>query len=335
MVVAAPYKETHTMKTTIIIPNHNGIRHLDACLQSLLADLGQFDGDTPVIVVDDASTDGSPAHLAARYPAVTVITLPEKSGFCHAVNSGIRAAATEYVILLNNDTTVRPGFCAALTQALADDPRAFSAAALMLRMDDPTRIDNAGDLYNALGWAYGRGKNRILNNTRYEKRPAIFSACAGAAIYRRDLLIELGLFDEAHFAYLEDADIGYAARLRGYTSRFCPAAVVLHVGSASSGSRYNPAKTDLASRNSVYLIAKNMPLPQIILNLPILLPGFFIKFLFFCTKKMGLRYLRGLANGLKLSFSPAAKARRVRFRPRHLRHYIRVQLELYANIFRR
>jgi GT2 family glycosyltransferase len=148
------------------------------------------------------------------------------------------------------------------------------------------------------------------------------------------MLIELGCFDETHFAYLEDVDIGYVARLRGYKNRFCPEAVVLHAGSAASGSRYNTFKTGLASRNSIYIIAKNMPLLQIVLNLPLLLIGFIIKYLFFCRKGMGFLYLRSLGQGLKLSFSKAARARKVRFKWKYLGYYLRVQLELYLNIFR-
>jgi GT2 family glycosyltransferase len=313
-------------ETTIIIPNYNGLRYLDACLKAVKAD-----SKTPVIVVDDGSTDGSVAYLAAHHPEVEVIALPQNKGFCHAVNTGIKKAASEYVILLNNDTAVRPGFVAALQMAIARDRRIFSVAAKMLDMNDPTRLDGAGDLYTALGWAYARGKGK--HSTCYEKETDIFSACAGAAIYRRRVIERLGYFDEAHFAYLEDVDIGYAARLRGYRNRYCPKAEVLHVGSAATGSRYNAAKTPLAARNSVYLIAKNMPPLQIAWNLPLLLLGFFLKFLFFCRKGLGLSYLRGLINGLRLSGTGAARARRVRFQRKHLKNYLRVQWELYVNIF--
>ncbi|MDR0220679.1 MAG: glycosyltransferase family 2 protein [Lachnospiraceae bacterium] len=313
--------------TTIIIPNYNGVPYLDACLQSVKAD-----SETPVIVVDDGSTDGSAEYLAAHYPEVEVIALPQNKGFCHAVNTGIKRAATPYVILLNNDTVVRPGFADALQTAIAKDRRIFSVAAKMLDMKKPSHIDGAGDLYTALGWAYARGKGK--HSACYEKEAEVFSACAGAAIYRRRVLERLGYFDEAHFAYLEDVDLGYAARLRGYRNRYCPKAEALHIGSAAFGSRYNAAKTALAARNSVYVIAKNMPPGQIVWNLPLLLLGFFIKFLFFCRKGLGFPYLRGLVDGFALSRAPAARARRVRFQRKHLKHYLRVQAELYVNIVR-
>ena len=320
-------------QVTIIIPNYNGIHYLDECLKSVYQDINRSDDKiTTVIIVDNSSTDGSTEFLTTNYPAVKIIALSENTGFCHAVNAGIRQAASEYVILLNNDTIVRPGFINALTRAIAKDRRIFSVAAKMLDMKNPEIIDNAGDFYNALGWAFSRGKGK--SSTRYQKKTAIFSACAGAAIYRRDIIAELGYFDEAHFAYLEDVDIGYAARLNGYKNYFCPQAEVLHAGSAASGSRYNEWKTDLASRNSVYLIYKNMPLVQIILNLPFLLIGFLVKCGFFCLKGMGRRYLRGLLQGVKLSFSASGRSRRVRWRWGSVGHYFVIQGELWGNMLK-
>jgi GT2 family glycosyltransferase len=314
---------------TIIIPNYNGREYLGECLKAIT----ENQITCVIIVVDDGSSDDSLELLATHYPEVKTISLASNMGFCHAVNVGIKATESEFVILLNNDTVVRPGFVEALQSAIAKDERIFSVAAKMLRMSDPSFIDSAGDIYTVFGWALGRGKGKKAN--RYQKEGTVFSACAGAAIYRRQYLEELGFFDEKHFAYLEDLDLGYAARLRGLRNRFCPQAEVLHAGSASSGSRYNPTKTALASRNSIYLIAKNMPLLQIVWNLPFLLLGFFIKFLFFCFKGMGRGYLAGLWQGIKLSYTKEARARKVRFRWKNLKYYLLVQLELYVNVFRK
>ena len=131
------------------------------------------------------------------------------------------------------------------------------------------------------------------------------------------------------FAYLEDTDIGYRARIYGYENWYAPKAVVYHVGSGTSGSRYNYFKTRYSSRNNVYLIYKNMPLLQIILNLPFLAAGFLIKFLFFAVKGMGKEYLAGIKNG----FSISHKGRKVPFSMKHLPNYARIQLELWKNIF--
>ena len=152
-----------------------------------------------------------------------------------------------------------------------------------------------------------------------------------AAIYRKKIMEKIGYFDEEHFAYLEDTDIGYRARIYGYENWYAPDAVVYHVGSGTSGSRYNHFKTRYSSRNNIYLIYKNMPLLQIILNLPFLAAGFLIKFLFFALKGMGKEYLAGIKNGFSISMNH----RKVPFSVKHLPNYCKIQLELWENMFRR
>lgn len=253
------------VKITVVIPNYNGIKYLEDCLCALYNQVE----DTPafeVLVVDNGSTDGSVEMLQNRLPQTKLIRLSENTGFCHAVNVGIQASEGPYVILLNNDTKPDTEFVKALYEAIQARERAFSVSAKMLMWDRPELIDDAGDRYCVFGWAYARGKGKPAAD--YDKPVEIFAACGGAAIYRRAVLEEIGLFDEAHFAYLEDIDIGYRAKLYGYRNYYEPKAAVLHYGSASSGSRYNVWKTGLASANSVYLIWKNMPFLQWLLNFP-------------------------------------------------------------------
>jgi len=316
---------------TVVIPNYNGIRFIEGALSSLFA---QEEG-TPryhVVVVDNGSEDGSRELVEEKFREVSLIALEENTGFCHAVNVGIQAADSPYVILLNNDTKVCPHFIKGLYEAMEADPEAFSVSAKMLMWDRHELLDGAGDRYCALGWAYSRGKGKAA--ARYDKPGRIFSACGGAAIYRKSVLNEIGLFDEAHFAYLEDLDIGYRAQIYGYHNLYEPSAEVIHYGSASSGSRYNVWKTSLAAANSVYIIAKNMPLLQWIWNLPLLTAGFFVKFIFFCGKKMGVPYLKGLWRGLQKSFSKVGRKRKIPFQMRHLGSYFSIQWQLYANLFR-
>lgn len=318
-------------EVTVVIPNYNGIRFLEGCLEALLR---QEEG-TPeyeILVVDNGSDDGSPALLRERFPQVRVVALPENTGFCHGVNVGIRLSETPYVILLNNDTKVRPGFVKALYSAIEGRKGAFSVSARMLMWDRPELVDDAGDRYCVLGWAYSRGKGRPAE--LYSRACEIFSSCGGAAIYRRSVFEEIGLFDEEHFAYLEDLDIGYRARIYGYRSYYEPGAEVVHYGSASSGSRYNEWKTSLASANNIYVVGKNMPLLQWLWNLPFLFLGFLAKFLFFCKKGMGRIYLKGLGKGFKRLFSQAGRARKVPFRMKHLGNYFAIQGQLYLNTLR-
>lgn len=324
-------KETgRTMKTTIVIPNYNGMKYLEGCLKALKQDAEA--SSAHILIVDNGSTDESVPWIKAHYPEAELICLAENTGFCHAVNEGIKRAATPFVLLLNNDTQVRPGFTAALTEAIGASERIFSVSAKMLDMKQESVIDNAGDLYCALGWAYARGKGRRADG--YNCRTRVFSACGGAAIYRKEILERIGCFDENHFAYLEDVDIGWRAGIYGYENWYEPKAEVLHAGSAVSGSRYNAFKTNLSSANSVYMIGKNMPLLQWLLNLPFLIPGFFIKALFFTVKGMGITYIRGCARGIKKSFSAEGRKQKVRFRRKNLVNYGRLQLALWLNLLR-
>lgn len=316
---------------TVVIPNYNGIKYLSDCLKAL----EEQEAGTPeftVLVVDNGSTDGSERQLEELWPEVQKIFLKENTGFCHAVNVGIQASETPYVILLNNDTKVKTGFIKSLYKAIQKDDRIFSISAQMLMWDRPDLIDDAGDRYCVLGWAYARGKGKEA--VRYDKAVEIFSACGGAAIYRKSVFEEIGYFDKEHFAYLEDLDIGYRARIHGYRSFYEPSAKVLHFGSASTGSRYNERKTMLSSANNIYVIGKNMPLLQLILNLPFLLLGFLVKFLFFCKKRMGMLYLKGLVQGLKRCFSAAGRRNKVPFRLSRLGNYLSIQAQLYLNTLR-
>ena len=210
------------MKSTVVIPNYNGMKFIEDCLQALEADESTL---FAVCIVDNGSTDGSLEWIRANCTRAKVIEMGENTGFCKAVNAGIKAADTPYVVLLNNDTKVEPGFVKALEEALEKDSRRFCVSAKMVDMYEPEVLDGAGDLYCALGWAFALGKGKKAD-THYTKEAEIFSACAGAAIYRRSLVEQLGYFDENHFAYLEDCDLGYRAQLYGYRSFYCPKAVV-------------------------------------------------------------------------------------------------------------
>ena len=280
------------IKTTIIIPNYNGLSFMEPCFESLKE---QTVRDFKVLVVDNGSTDGSVEWLKEH--RVPSIFLKENTGFSGAVNTGIRAADTPYVLLLNNDTRVEPGFVAAMERAMDQSPKIFSVSSRMIQMYHPELLYDAGDMYSILGWAYQRGVGRSVN--LYQKSCRVFSACAGAAIYRRAVFDEIGLFDELHFAYLEDIDVGWRAKLYGYDNVYCPDAAVYHVGSGTSGSRYNSFKVRLAARNCIYLNYKNMPGWQILLNAPFLLAGIFVKYLFFVKNGFGGDYVSGLKEGIR------------------------------------
>lgn len=315
------------IRSTVVIPNYNGIEYVENCLASL------EDEPVRVILVDNGSTDGSRELVQEKFPKVRLIAMDRNYGFCKAANRGMEASKTTYVILLNNDTVAEPGFVRALEKALDGDSRVFSGAARMVNLRRPGRIDDAGDYYCALGWAFAAGRDKPREN--YDSPREIFSACGGACIYRRKILERIGLLDENHFAYLEDVDLGYRARLYGYRNLYVPEAVVRHAGSASSGSRYNAFKAEQTARNSVYLAYKNMPPAQLLFNLPFLLAGFLIKQLFFIKKGLGGSWRKGMREGLCLCRSADGRKKRVRFEKKRLPVYVEIQWELLRNIWYR
>ena len=317
------------MKTTVIIPNYNGMQFLEVCLSSLREQ--KYDFET--ILVDNASGDDSLLYVRENFPEVQVIAADKNEGFSAAVNRGIKAATTPYVLLLNNDTRVEKDFVKKLETALDKKTDYFGIQAKMCMMSEPDRMDDAGDLYCALGWAFAIGKGKPQKN--YNRFYPVFAPCAGAAIYRKEVMGEIGFFDEAHFAYLEDIDIAYRAKIAGYKNGFCPDAVVLHVGSGSSGSRYNAFKVRLAARNSVYLIYKNMPFLQVLINLPFLVFGFLVKTAFFVKKGFGKEYVKALLEGFSMMKKADNRSNKVKFKWKNLGNYVKIQLELWIGVVRR
>lgn len=313
-------------KVTIIIPNYNGTEYIKDCLDSLT---NQSMTDIHIIVVDNASADGSDDFVEKEFPQVELVRLKENYGFCRAVNEGIKRTKTEYLILLNNDTKADKDFIKNLYECIDAHPDTFSVAAKMLQMYHPDKIDAAGDLYCCLGWAFSLGKDKKAS--KYNKESVIFSSCGGAAIYRKSVFEQIGYFDELHFSYLEDVDVGYRARIMGYKNRFTPKAIVYHAGSGTTGSRYNPFKVRIAARNSWYVVFKNMPLLQLIINFPFILTGFMIKAVFFIIKGYGREYLSGMKRGYLM----CTQGRKYPFDSRFIKNYCIIQLELWVNTFRR
>ncbi|MCR5255572.1 MAG: glycosyltransferase family 2 protein [Acetatifactor sp.] len=323
---------------TVVIPNFNGLKYLDGCLNALSKQVEKTP-EFEVLVIDNGSKDGSAEFLKGyRVPETAYsfcgfepVFLDENTGFCHAVNVGIQKSVSPFVILLNNDTEVYPDFVLNLCESLLGDEnkKIFSGSSMMLAWDDENVIDDCGDRYTVLGWAYGRGKGK--NRKDFERPCDTFSACGGAAIYRREVFEKIGLFDESHFAYFEDLDIGYRALIKGYKNIFVPGAKVKHFGSAASGSRYNAFKAGLSAENSVYVPFKNMPLLQYLINLPFLVMGSLVKLLFYTKKHLGREYALGLVKGVKKSFSKQGFSNKVFFNFKDLPNLIRIQFKLYLN----
>ena len=306
---------------TVIIPNFNGKHLLKECLKSLKYQNSSFE----VIVIDNGSTDGGADYISKNYPEFNLIVNNENFGFAVAVNQGIKASNTEYVFLMNNDVVLEHDCISNLLECIQKDKKVFAAASKMVQYHDKTIIDDAGDEYTILGYTkkVGNGKSIKL----YENEREIFSACAGASIYRRDVFNKIGYFDENFFAYMEDVDISYRARIYGYKCIYCPKAVVYHVGSATSGSKYNPFKIRLAARNNIYVPYKNMPWPMLTVNFLFLSLGYLIKYLFFIRKGYGNEYIEGLKEGI----NSRDKINKIIYSNKRFKNYLAIEWFLIKN----
>ncbi len=315
------------MKIDIVIPNYNGELFLKNCINSILStdNIGYVD---KIIIIDNNSQDKSLDSVNSSNAPIIIEKNNENYGFAKAVNQGIKMSTNEYILLLNNDTIVEDGFIHSLIECIRSSNEIFSVSSKMLQYHNLNLIDDAGDFYNILGWARKRGDGKSSNLLTEKKN--IFSACAGAALYNRKVFDEIGYFDENFFAYLEDIDIGYRAQIFGYKNIYCPDAIVHHIGSGTSGSKYNEFKVKLSGRNNIYLIYKNMPLLQIIINFPFLILGFIIKYLFFSKKQLGKVYLSGVLEGI----STFSRIKKTKFKLKNLVNYIKIQFWLiYSLLF--
>ncbi len=287
---------SYSREISIIIPTYNGMKHLPKCLKALS---NVCDNQTSVVIVDNGSTDETVSYISANYPAYDLICLESNYGFSKAVNIGIEHSNAEFVILLNNDTEIQDGFVSELLKCIKSDSQIFSVSAQMLQMGKPEYIDDAGDDLCALGWGIQRYRGEKIHNDRRVEN--IFSACAGAAIYRKHVFNEIGYFDESFFAYLEDVDLGYRAILHGYRNLYCSSAKVLHYGSGTTGSGLSDFKVKQTGKNTILLFWKNMSIVQFVLNFPLLVLGIMIRAKIYLNKGFFRSYIDGVLKGCSIA----------------------------------
>ena len=248
---------------TAIVLNYNGAELLDVVIPSLER---QTYPHLSVTLVDNGSTDGSADRVRARWPWVRIVEIPQNVGVAGALNRGVLESDTELVALLNNDIELEPDWLERLVAGLLQHPEAASASGKLLRFDERTVIDAAGDVMRWSSAVANRGAGET-DAGQYDRPEPVFSACAGAALYRRAAFDEVGLFDEDFFAYLEDVDWSLRAQLQRRGSWYEPAAVGYHKrGATTSGSldRYRP----LQRRNQIWLVAKDYPGRMLARHLP-------------------------------------------------------------------
>jgi len=248
---------------SVVVLNWNGVHLLPGSLDSVRAQTLQ---DVEIIMPDNGSTDGSLELVAERYPEVRVLGFSQNLGFCLAVNAGIRAAGGEFVALLNNDTELDPGCLKELIAVMRADERVGICAPKMVYYDDPGLINSAGHACGPDGVVVDIGR-RQRDGEWFNRPREVLGACAGAALYRRHMLEEIGLFDPDFFISFEDADLDWRAQWAGWRARYVPTALVKHREGVSRQIRSRRAAF-LGMRNTVHVWVKNWPLSSLVRHLP-------------------------------------------------------------------
>jgi GT2 family glycosyltransferase len=257
----------------VIIVNSNSGKYLAQALEAVAR---QTLAPTVTYLVDNGSTDGSTEEAERRFPWVEVLRVGRNAGFAAANNVAVGRTDCEWVALLNPDAFPEPDWLEKLVEAGAQAPGCASFASRLMAPGQDGVLDGEGDSYGVNGFAWRRHHGRRVGSepSGREATEEVFSACAAAALYRRDSFLEAGGFDERFFCYLEDIDLGFRLRLRGAGCLYVPGAVAVHVGSAATG-RASDFSVYHAQRNLVWTFAKDMPgllfwayLPQhLLLNL--------------------------------------------------------------------
>lgn len=242
------------LRVSVIIPSWQQKDLLDHCLRSLET---QTFKDFETVVVDNGSTDGTAELVTQKFPQTKLVKLERNLGFAAAVNRGIEKNSGEYFALLNNDMESGSDWLANLVKTLDDYPEFAACASKQLNFKDHLLVDAAGDELNIVGQARSRGHGEI-DVGQYEKTEEVFAVSGGSSLYRRSVWRQVGPFAEEYFAYFEDLDWCFRARLQGFCFGYEPKAVVFHHHKATSSQ--DPAKLAyLTFRNTTMTMLVNFP----------------------------------------------------------------------------
>jgi len=259
---------------SIIIPNLNGEKFLEDCLESLRE---QTCRNFEIILIDNGSTDNFVSRAKKFFPEVKIIKNQENLGFAKANNQGFEISKGEYIATLNNDTVVDRNWLKELVAVAEKDENIGMVASKILLAKEGNKIDSVGVNIALDGMTKQRGGLEI-DRGQYDREEEILFPSACAALYKRKMLDEIGFFDEDFFAYCEDSDLGLRGRLAGWKAVYAPKAIVRHLYSQTGG-RHSPFKLYLVERNHIWLVIKNFPRELIFLFPLFTFWRFFLQFL--------------------------------------------------------
>lgn len=247
---------------SIIIPNYNGMHFLHPCLDSIL---NQDYTDYEIIVVDNASDDGSADFILNNYPQVKTLNNSYNRGYAGGCNDGYRISTGDYILMLNSDTILESSCLYELDLAIHEYPLCGMYAPKILYPDG--RINAAGSESSICGSSWERGKGEP-DVGQYDQPCEVFGPYGAAALFSKDLLEITNGFDEDFFLFVEETDLTFRARLAGYSCRYVPRAVVVHYHGGTAG-RVSDIALYYLHRNSVWYVVKNYPLSLLFFSMPL------------------------------------------------------------------
>lgn len=283
-------KDSESPLISVVVLNWNGGRIVQECLMSLRA---QSYRPLEIIVVDNASTDKSVDLIKMGFPEVKLMVNDRNLGFGGGNNVGIRASQGQYIMILNNDARLGPDCIKELKRSIEKDKGYGACASKIFLEGKGNLLDATGITIYQDGLSIGRG--RLERADQYQIEEEVFFASGCACLFRKEMLDDIGLFDEDFFAYADDTDMGWRAQLAGWKCIYNPKAIVYHLHSASS-SAYSPLKAFLAERNRIWVAMKYFPASLLIV-------GQFHTLGRYCYQAYGALFKKGAAGRFTQEFS--------------------------------
>ena len=268
-------------KVLVVVPNYNGAKTLEACLNSVL---GQTYQPLETVVVDNASTDGSDKLVREKFPKVRLIQSGYNAGWGVACNTGMQAAQSEYIVLLNNDAYMEKNCIEEMVKAVNLDPRYGSVASRILLWNEPEKTEVCGLVIYPDGSSCGRG--RLGPADRYMEIEEVFCANDCCNLYRRSMIDEIDGYDPDFFIYCDETDMGWRHQMAGWKCIYAPQAVAYHAHSQAAGS-YSAFKAYHVERNRIFLCFKYLPMPMLIMSFVYSAWRYFYQFYLSTVEKKG------------------------------------------------
>lgn|SRR5574341_645533 len=308
---------------SVIIVNYNGMKFLKKCIPSLLM---QSYPKIEIILVDNGSNDSSIDYVKKEFPSVQIIDNKRNFGFAKGNNIGIKAAKGDLIATLNNDTEVAPTWIEELVNVMNSNEDVGMCASKILFMKEPHLINSTGIYISRSGACWDRGIFET-DQGQYERIEEVFSPCAGAALYRRDMLDEIGLFDEDFYAYMEDVDLAFRGKLTGWKCLYVPKAIVYHVHSGTAGFETD-FKVYYGFRNIVWNCVKNFPTGILMTSLPWIIGRNIAMVPFYTLRRHGRAALKAEIDAIKGIPKMLGKRTKCLVDEKEIRRYIRTWTDI-------